>query len=60
MIEHEIKANAVNYSVSLDMDCTARDCGYGYAVERSTVLSLGAFRAFEWLENNGYKVVKND
>jgi hypothetical protein len=59
MIEHEIKVSAVDYAVRLDMDCTRRDCGKDYAELRSIILSLGAFRAFEWLEKNGYKVVED-
>lgn len=57
MIEFSIKKQAAAYAALLDKECTARDCGLDYADIRETQLSLGAFRAFEWLEKNGYKVV---
>mgnify|MGYP001559816135 CR=1 FL=1 len=49
---------AADFAVEIDGDVTEIACGKKYALDRATLISLGAFRAFEFLENNGYRVVK--
>jgi hypothetical protein len=58
MIEHSTMQEAASYASEIDRECTERDCGRDYADARATQLELGAFRAFEWLKNNGYEVIK--
>lgn len=58
MIDHVDICKAADYAANLDMDFTKRDNSKEYAELRGIHLSLGAFRAFEWLEKNGYEVVK--
>lgn len=57
-IEHSEICKAAIYASGLDKECTQRDCGKDFADARAMQLELGAFRAFEWLKNNGYEVIK--
>jgi len=57
-ITHAQKIKAAEYAGALDYDVTARDCGVYEANRRDTSIQLGVWRAFEWLEKNGWKVTK--
>jgi hypothetical protein len=52
MITHEEKCKAADW---VAFDQTPKDNEH-----RKTLLSLGAFRAFEWLEKNGYTIEKKE
>lgn len=56
-IEFEIQRDAADWAATMDGEAV-RSSNLKYAEMRETWLSLGAFRAFEWLEENGYKVEK--
>jgi hypothetical protein len=56
-ITHKEQCAAAEWASELDR-ATVKTCGEKYVADRTTLLQLGAHRAFEWLENNGYKVVK--
>lgn len=58
MIKHLDIRKAADYASGLDMEYSLRDNSKEYAELRGIHLSLGAFRAFEWLRNNGYEVTK--
>lgn len=57
-IPRKIMQQAADYAVNLDYDVTNLTCGKSYALDRGVLLSIGAFRAFEFLEENGYRVMK--
>ncbi len=57
-IDHSIKVAAADFAVAIDQEYVRRDCTPAYADIRESTMALGAFRAFEYLEQNGYKVVK--
>lgn len=57
VVTREQQCEAADYAGNLDYDARARMVDAAYAEETKIQLSLGAFRAFEWLENNGFKVI---
>lgn len=57
-ITHKEICDAADYAGQLDYESRLRDSGKDYAEGSRLQLSLGAFRAFEWLKKNGFKVEK--
>lgn len=55
---HFDKVKAADWCSELDHLIVKRDCGEEYAKMRSMWLNMGAFRAFEWLDKNGWEVKK--
>lgn len=60
MLTHQDKVAASNYAVNIDHVVTVRDCGKEYAEMREIWLSIGTFRAIEYLEKNGWEITKKE
>jgi hypothetical protein len=60
MIERKIKKSAASFAIKTANEMVRCIGPTKYYEIVALSLELGAQRAFEWLENNGYKVVKND
>lgn len=57
-ITHAEQIKAADWCARLDHLVNPTDCDNSTAIMRSTWLSIGAFRAFEWLDKNGFEVRK--
>jgi hypothetical protein len=57
-ITHDEKMLAAQYAGGLDYKAAERDSGEFEADRRDRTIQIGAWRAFEWLEKNGFSVAR--
>jgi hypothetical protein len=57
-ITHDEKRLAAQYAGALDYKAAERDLGTLEVRARDTAIQIGAWRAFEWLEKNGFSVTR--